>query len=215
MPVDIKPQQQEVLYQRAQYEKGGIGRLYWDYRDKSIFENIQRNAQVILDAGCGEGITLEELCKRFPNRDVRGIDINPENIDICKKYNLPVSEGDLLNIDVSDESVDCCVFSEVVEHLNQYNAALTEIYRVLKKGGRLIIVFPNDFMFKLARILCFKFKEAFYDPGHVRQWAPRMMKKHLKKMGFKIIRTKNIPFLFWPISLHCVITADKKEVELR
>lgn len=211
MPVDIKPRKQEVLYQREQYEKGGIGRLYWNYRDKSIFENIQRNARVILDAGCGEGVTLEKLCKSFPDRDVKGIDINPENIDICKKYNLPVSQGDLLDLDIPDKSVDCCVFSEVVEHLENYDAALTEIYRVLKKGGRLIIIFPNDLMFKFARILCFKFKEAFYDPGHVRQWVPRMMKKCLKNQGFKIVRTKNIPFLCWLVSLHCVIVADKKE----
>jgi len=209
MPVDIKPTEQKKLYQRDQYEKGGIGRLYWDYRDKKIFENISKDAKVILDAGCGEGVTLEKLQKMFPNRDVSGVDLNPENIDICKKYNLPVSEGDLLDLDISDGSIDCCVLSEVIEHLKQYNAALSEICRILKVKGKLIIVFPNDFMFKLARILCFKFKEAFYDPGHVKQWGPRVAKKHLKESGFKIIRTRNIPFLFWPISLHCVITAEK------
>jgi len=211
MPVDCKPREQEVIYQREQYQKGGIGRLYWDYRDKSIFENIPKDGKVILDAGCGEGVTLEKLYKMFPDKNVKGIDLNSENIKICKKYNLPVSKGNLLDLDVPDESIDCCVLSEVIEHLEDYNTALREIRRVLKKGSRLIIVFPNDFMFKLARILCLKFKEAFYDPGHVRQWYPRMMKKHLKKLGFEKIRSKNIPFLYWPISLHCVVTADKRK----
>lgn len=211
MPVDFNFSDKKALYQREQYRKGGIGRLYWDYRDRVVFENIQKDAKVILDAGCGEGITLEKLCNIYPDKDVKGIDVNKENVEICKKYNLPVTEDDVLNLDIQDESIDCCIFSEVIEHLERYDMALMEIQRVLKKGGRLIIVFPNDFIFKLARLLCFKFKEAFYDPGHLRQWTPHSMKEHLKYLSFEIVRIRNIPFLFWPVSLHCVVVASKKE----
>jgi ubiquinone/menaquinone biosynthesis C-methylase UbiE len=84
-----------------------------------------------------------------------------------------------------------------------------EMRRVLKKGGRLIIVFPNDFVFKLARLVTFMLKEAFYDPGHLRQWTPGDMKSYLKQLGFKIATLRNVPFLFWPISLHCVVAANK------
>jgi len=54
----------EKLYQREQYQKGGITKLYWDYRDRVIVEQIRGNH--ILDIGCGEGITLEKIIRDFP-----------------------------------------------------------------------------------------------------------------------------------------------------
>ena len=198
-----------VLYQREQYNKGGIGRLYWDYRDKVIFKNIGENSNVILDVGCGEGITLEKLLKVYPGKDIRGVDINEENIDICKSYNLPAVKGDILNLDIANETIDCCILSEVIEHIKNYDSALIEIKRVLKNGGRLIVVFPNDFVFKLVRIVTFRFKEAFYNAGHLRQFTPNNMKEYLGYLGFEVLRIDNIPFLFWNLSLHCIVAARK------
>lgn len=60
----------DVIYQRDQYKKGGIAKRYWDYRDKVIVENISKDADVILDAGCGEGITLEKICGVFGDRKI-------------------------------------------------------------------------------------------------------------------------------------------------
>ena len=199
----------EALYQREQYQKGGIAKKYWDYRDKIILENIGKDSQVILDAGCGEGITLEKICRRFGERRVSGIDIMDENIAICQQHGLPARKGDLYHLEMPDNSVDCCVLSEVIEHLEEPEAALLEMKRILKPGGRLIIVFPNDLVFKLARIATMKFKEAFYDAGHCRQWTPGDMKKQLTETGLKVERTRNTPFFFWPMSLHCVVVSRK------
>lgn len=210
MPVGCNLSKKKVIYQREQYEKGGIGRLYWDYRDRVIFENIQKDAKVILDAGCGEGITLEQLCNMYTDKVIKGIDINRENIAICKRCNLPAAEGDILNLDIQNESIDCCILSEVIEHLEHHDMALIEIRRILKKGGRLIIVFPNDFVFKIARLLTFKFKEAFYNPGHLRQWTPWTMRHLLNEIGFKIIKQESIPFNFWMVSLHHLVVARKE-----
>ncbi len=209
MPVDHTLRDKNILYQRKQYNKGGLGRLYWDYRDKVIFKNIKEDSNVILDVGCGEGITLEKLLKTYPDKDIRGIDINRENIEICRTYDLPVSEGDILDLDITDESIDCCILSEVIEHIKDYDLALIEIKRILRKGGKLIIVFPNDFVFKFARLVTFKFKEAFYDAGHLQQLAPESMREFLKRLGFEIIKIENIPFLFWNLSLHCIIVVRK------
>jgi hypothetical protein len=84
-----------------------------------------------------------------------------------------------------------------------------EIQRILRSGGRAIIIFPNDFNFKIARILTGKLKEAFYDAGHTRQWTPKILTQLLAETGFRIIAQKSIPFIFWPCSLHHMIVADK------
>lgn len=209
MPVDYTFRDRNVLFQREQYNKGGIAKLYWDYRDKVIFKNINDDSKVILDLGCGEGITLEKLLKVYPGKNIKGIDIDRRNIEICKKYNLPVSEGDIFSLALAKESVDYCILSEVIEHLRDYKTALIEIKRILKKEGKLIIVFPNDPIFKLARLVTFKFKEAFFDPGHLYRFTPKSMKECLENLGFEVIKTEIIPFIFWSLSLHCIIVARK------
>jgi ubiquinone/menaquinone biosynthesis C-methylase UbiE len=169
------------------------------------------NAERILDAGCGEGITLEKLIKHYPGRSIRGIDIDEYNVEVCRQYNLPVERGDVMRMNFPDESFDCCLFLEVVEHLEQPQFALAEIRRVLCSGGRLILIFPNDFMFKVARLLCFKFKEAFAESGHVKQWTPKSMRIFLQNNGFSVISTEYLPAGYWPFCLHCLVTAEKEK----
>ncbi len=201
----------KAISQRDQYQKGGIGRWYWDYRDKIILENIGRETGVILDAGCGEGITLEKICRAFKGRPVIGIDALDENIALCQKHGLPAQKRDLGHLEMPEGSVGCCVLSEVIEHLKDPGTVLREIRRVLRPGGRLIIVFPNDPVFKLARLMTLKFKEAFYDPGHLRQWTPWDIRKQLADLGFRVEILRSVPFLFWPISLHGIVVGVKKE----
>lgn len=212
MPVTNTPAANgTVLYQRAQYAKGGIGRMYWDHRDQTILDAVQADAHTVLDIGCGEGITLERLQKRFGEHDVRGLDSLDENVQICRSLDLPAEVGDVLALNRPDATIDCCILSEVIEHLDDHRKALLEICRILRPGGRLILVFPNDLVFFAARLLTFKVQEAFYDPGHVRRWTPRAMTRTLNETGFRVRSLRNLPFVLWPLSLHCVIVAEKVE----
>jgi ubiquinone/menaquinone biosynthesis C-methylase UbiE len=210
MPVNYRQKPgTEIFYQRFQYNKGGLTKLYWDYRDRVICDSIPIGAKVILDAGCGEGLTLKKIIDRHPNSQVSGIDISEENISICEHFGLPVAKGDIFHLAVPENSVDCCVLSEVIEHLDQPELALNRIQRVLKTQGRLVVVFPNDFVFKCARLITFKFKEAFYNCGHFRQWTPSAIKQCLETAGFAVIAARNLPFKFWRLSLHGIVIAVK------
>ena len=53
------------------------------------------------------------------------------------------------------------------------------------------------------------FKEAFYEVGHQRQWKPRELIHLLTGEGFKIVAKRNLPFMFWQLSLHYLVVADK------
>ena len=96
MPVDPGFHRYPPLIQRDQYDKGGLGRWYWDRRDQIILDYIRSEDHDILDLGCGEGITLERLQKKFPGRNIHGIDVLQENIEICESYKLPARLGEYL-----------------------------------------------------------------------------------------------------------------------
>ena len=209
MPVTGFNRQQETIYQRDQYAKGGIGRWHWDKRDQLALNLVRSTDRTLVDVGCGEGITLEKMHRLFPDRKVFGIDSLAENIDICSNHGCSVEQGDVYSLPLPSKSVDFVLFMEVIEHLDHPETAIQEIHRVLVPGGRLVIVFPNDSFFKMARILTLRFREAAYDPGHVRQWTPHDMREFLNGQGFIFTFSRNIPLYFWLMSLHCIMTADK------
>lgn len=208
MPVDHDLPSEGLIYQREQYAKGGVGRKYWDYRDAAILSLITTEKQVV-DIGCGEGITLERMIRRFPEKSVFGIDRCVENVEICRRLDLPVALGSVYDLCLGNGAVDCCLLTEVIEHLDDPGRALDEIRRVLNPGGLLVLLFPNDRMFKIARLATLKIREAFYDPGHVRQWTPGDMTAELRDRGFRISSNRNLPFMFWNMSLHHLVAARR------
>jgi len=177
------------MSQRERYEKGGIGRWYWDFRDQAVMALLGEGP--VLDVGCGEGITTKKA-------GAIGLDLDRGDVK-GSVYDLPFKEGALGTV----------LLLEVIEHLSNYGRALQEIHRVLKQGGKIIVLFPNDRAFKLAWFLCGMWAEITKDRGHVRQWTPRMVKELLQAFGFKVAKRRSIPFHFWPLSLHHVVVGEK------
>jgi SAM-dependent methyltransferase len=205
----------EVFSQRSQYEKGGPGKWLREFRDQRIFSLLRKDCHRVVDLGCGEGITLERLTKEFPDKKCLGVDLSTFNIETCRSYKLPVACGDIYHLGLKTASMDCCLLLDVIEHLKEPEAVLEEILRVLRPGGTLILVFPNDRMFFLSRLLFLKLKEAFYDAGHIRQWQPKKMRELLQKKGFRVGHFSSLPFLFWPVSLYHLIEAHKEPTKSR
>ena len=194
------------MSQRLQYQKGGLGRKYWDYRDSQSFRHLKGPA--ILDAGCGEGITLEKLIKLHPDWNIEGLDIDTANVSICKSIGLPAQHGSLYELPFENERFDSCLFMEVIEHLEHPDKALGELARVTKKNGRLVIVFPIDWAMYAVRLICLRFKEAAFDPGHLRQWSIRDLAIALRSYGFGYITAISLP-LPTPFALHKLVVAQK------
>ena len=128
MPVNAYSDDNDALLQREQYAKGGLGTKYWDYRDRRALHYIKDDR--ILDLGCGEGITLEKLISMGSGSHIVGLDIDPENIEICRAHSLPVLAGSVFDLPFSSDSLDTVVFSEVIEHLEDPESAIAEIHRV-------------------------------------------------------------------------------------
>jgi SAM-dependent methyltransferase len=125
----------------------------------------------MLDAGCGTGLNLASL----PAGSV-GIDINPRNLALIRGR-LPdhvAVEGDIEAMPFADETFATVLCTEVLEHVPYPEAALAEIHRVLRPGGKLIGSVPSRSVIWKLRFLsstCPR-NEPFhneYRPAEVRQ----------------------------------------------
>jgi SAM-dependent methyltransferase len=93
----------------------------------------------ILDVGCGTGANLEML-SRFGNAE--GVDVSDEALTFCKSKGLRVHKGLAEELPFDDETFDIVTGLDVIEHLDDDIAGLSEMNRVLKKGGKTLIFVP-------------------------------------------------------------------------
>jgi SAM-dependent methyltransferase len=95
----------------------------------------------VLDAGCGSGRSFRyELA---PGCRVVGVDIGAElrdNPNVASRV-----RGDVQRLPFADASFDAVLASHVMEHLPRPDEALAEVARVLKPGGRFLLLTPNRF----------------------------------------------------------------------
>jgi len=99
----------------------------------------------VLDVGCGNGYVLSKYAEE--GAEVFGIDITETGIDLCKKRfeysglkgNFQVANAE--DLPFADETFDCVCSMGVLHHVPNTEKAVNEIHRVLKKNGRLIVMF--------------------------------------------------------------------------
>jgi 2-polyprenyl-3-methyl-5-hydroxy-6-metoxy-1,4-benzoquinol methylase len=88
----------------------------------------------VLDAGCGEGVLVEEYASRLA---IEGVD---ENYSSAR-----VRSASITKLPYTDASFDRALCLDVLEHLtfDDQPRALAELFRVLKPGGELLVTVPN------------------------------------------------------------------------
>jgi len=93
----------------------------------------------ILDVGCGTGANIEMLSQYG---EAEGVDVSDDALEFCKRKGLKVHKGLAETLPYGDEAFDLTTALDVVEHLDDDIAGLTEMFRVTKSGGYSLIFVP-------------------------------------------------------------------------
>lgn len=112
-------------------------------RTALILERLERIApDSLLDAGCGGGVLAGMFAERHPGSKCYGLDLNPPSQGTD---NPAFIAGDIRALPFGDQTLQCAVCSETIEHLADPDRALAELRRALAPGARLLITVPNLF----------------------------------------------------------------------
>ncbi|MPZ17104.1 MAG: methyltransferase domain-containing protein [Luteitalea sp.] len=143
-------------------------------------------ASDIVDLGCGRGEFLALL--REHGIAARGLDINPEMVQICRERGLRVDEGDALTFLASlpDESLGGLLAAQVVEHLqpDYLVQMLATAQTKLRPGARIVLETVN--------VACwFAFFQSYIrDVTHIRPLHPDTLSHFVRASGFQQIAVR-------------------------
>jgi len=158
----------------------------WRRRRALLLREV-RPGERVLDLGCGAGRFVAAL--RDAGADAVGVELAQAALDRAKR-NVPGADLRLVapdgSLPLDHGTVDVVWCSEVLEHVPDTIAFLTEVRRVLRRGGRLLVTVPDHGRVKRTLIALGHY-DAHYDPlgQHVRFYTRRSLARVLHATGFE------------------------------
>ena len=147
---------------------------------------------VILEIGSSSGYLLEEIKSSFPKAFLIGSDCIPEPLEKIARtiHDIPLIQFDLSHCPLPDNSVDVVIALNVLEHIQDDEAALGHIFRILKPGGHAIIEVPaNSQLYD------------FYDEQlkHFRRYNIRDLRQICQRCGFFLSKKTHLGVFLYPL----------------
>lgn len=159
-----------------------------------IVAQMPAKAEWILDVGCGGAWLAKTLAPKGRNLISMDIsDINP--IKAVKSVGLPNHYGvvaDVFALPFRENSIDCIVASEIIEHVSDPKRFLEALHMILKPGGRLIVTTPYNELIRTS--LCIHCNRETPHNAHLYSFTERTMRhylpEHAGKVSMKIFNSK-------------------------
>ncbi len=164
-----------------------------------------RPGEAVLDVGSGPGLLAVEMAAAVgPNGRVSGTDVSQSMLDLAAGRDIPPGaapvrfhKADANTLPCPNGSFDVAVSTQVLEYVEDVPGALVEMRRVLRPGGRALIldtdwdsiVWHSTDLARMRRVL------EVWDGHLVDPYLPRTLGRALRDAGFRVERTWTIPLL--------------------
>lgn len=100
------------------------------------------NGKRALDVGCGKGRFARVLAERYPAASIVGFDL-AEAMLRCVPVGVRACGGSMTALPFPSSAFDCAYATESLEHAVDIDAAVAEMCRVVRPGGRIVIIDKN------------------------------------------------------------------------
>lgn len=227
--MDLKNFYNERYSQNYREKLNGYEVARWEALFDVINKNINSNEnKLVLDYGCGSGLYVKLWKLFFKDENLKFADISQNALNrLTEKYSEYKNQTcEIINNKTSyaDNSYDLILSVEVMEHVENLEDYLNEIYRLLKPGGKFIWTTPCANILSVEHIYNIftsnieKTAEGFRrwkweDPGHLRRLKTGEIKKLLKKTGFSKVKFRFRAHLFSFLCTKYLMKKNKKLAE--
>ena len=118
------------------------------WRRRSVQALAPKENQSYLDMGCGTGAVILEILRQSPNSQVTGLDPSEHMLQIARakldKENLldraTLVTGDALSLKYDDHAFSGTISAFCIRNITDRRKALSEMFRTLTPGGRLVLL---------------------------------------------------------------------------
>ena len=178
-------------------DNGMFDKLLFFLRTRVITSKLKETTHVkaIIDLGSGyNGYFLSNIIDRFPDLEKAiGVDLSVNSkLDIRK---ITLISGNLNEkLPFADKTFDIVFSTAVLEHLENYDLALKEMYRILNDGGRLFLTTPDPSAKPVLEFLSYKLGliEEHEIRDHKKYFSRKELRSLFAELGFHGIRV--MPF---------------------
>lgn len=157
----------------------------------------------VLDAGCGTGLLLELLAQSVgESGEAKGVDYSDDMLAVARRRcgdfpQVSLTRSSVEKLDFDSESFDAVACTQVLLYVDDVRQALSEMVRVLKPGGRLVIVetdwdgaILNSSDPATTRQIFDAWDQSVSNPN-----LPRRLKPMLAEIGLTRIQVEAVPII--------------------
>lgn len=148
-----------------------------------------RPGSTVMDLGAASGVIAEQLAKE--GFQVKGVEYDQKLVEDWKSRtrhkNVEIVQGDGRHLPYQDSEFDAAIALEVLEHIPDTEQVLTELARVIKPGGKLVIGVPTAW----SERIFYKLNPDFAKQAdHCHVFTKNFLTKRLEQSGFRVYSSR-------------------------
>lgn len=156
-----------------------------------IIKSYFAEAKTLLEIGSGTGFTLGEIHRRLPHLDLIGSDPSLAAVAFARGHQPDI---EFLRIDAREipyeDEFDVVGAFDVLEHVDDDEAVLQQMFKALRPGGGLVLTVPQHPALWSAVDEC---------SLHKRRYTRREMRARVERAGFRVVRTTSFCSVLLPL----------------
>jgi ubiquinone/menaquinone biosynthesis C-methylase UbiE len=184
------------------------------------FEFHKFSGKKVLEIGCGGGIDSAEFARHgalVTSTDFTEIGVKTTG-DLLREANLPVNvmQSDATALQFEDNTFDCVYSFGVLHHIPEIRKALSEIQRVLKPGGRLMVMVynKNSLLYGYSIIYLHGFEEKQLETLTIDQLAAKYSERKEDNPYTKVYTKEEAKLLFSKYFDSCTVDVRYNVIDL-
>ena len=184
-----------------------------------VIKKYGLHSERLLDIGYGDGQITRAIAQAIGAKEVHGVDINCQQPKSASQKDIVTHQMDIerQELPFPEEHFDFIFCGEVIEHIYNTDAFLSEVYRVLSKDGFLLLTTPNMAAWYNRILLAFGFQPMFTEVslwglhgiprslrrgpavGHIHVFTLGSLKSLLSECKYECIYERGAPMVSLPL----------------